>query len=139
MKGKQLSASRKSVNQFYIGKPKKVKKISYVIAETWDTQMDSLPIYPMAGSSFVKDHALISPHTVIGFIPRLQQQKYSLKINHSTCNKWYDERRRTFGAPFFVGFFDNSCDDVFNFNLNYNCNFNQSKTSTVLKPETFCF
>jgi predicted metalloprotease with PDZ domain len=44
--------------------------------------MDSLPIYPMAGSSLEKDHALISPHTLIGFFPRLQSSKYLIDINY---------------------------------------------------------
>ncbi len=79
-RGKIISSTKKSVNQYHIHKPKKAKKIVYRILETWDTQMDSLPIYPMAGSSFEKDHALISPHALIGYIPRLQDNKYNLLL-----------------------------------------------------------
>lgn len=79
-KGKPLEFERLSVNQFEIKKPKKVKSISYRISETWDTKVKEDPIYPMAGSSLELDHAMISPHAVVGYFLEYQDRPYGIEL-----------------------------------------------------------
>ncbi len=79
-KGMPLDFEKLSVNQYEITKPKKVKTIRYRISETWDTKVDANPIYPMAGTSVEKDHAMISPHAVIGYFPEYQTNPYGVTL-----------------------------------------------------------
>lgn len=79
--GKEIKSERISTNVWNISEPKRVAKIVYDIAETWDTPVKEDPIYLMCGSSLEKDHALISPHTVFGFFPDKQKEKYFIKFD----------------------------------------------------------
>jgi predicted metalloprotease with PDZ domain len=79
-KGRPLEFDRLSVNQFEIKKPRKVRSISYRISETWDTKVRQNPIYPMAGSSLELDHAMISPHALIGYFLDYQDYPYGVAL-----------------------------------------------------------
>ncbi len=71
-KGKKLEVSFNAPNQYTITKPQRVDKITYKVAETFDTQVKAFPIYLMCGSSVEADHALINAHTVMGYFHGLQ-------------------------------------------------------------------
>ena len=79
-KGKPVHFEKISENQFRVSSPQKVQKITYKVAETWDTSVDLFPIYPMAGTSIEKDHALINPHAIIGFFAEYQHLPYHVSI-----------------------------------------------------------
>ncbi|MFY0599087.1 MAG: hypothetical protein JXR03_05415 [Cyclobacteriaceae bacterium] len=79
-KGNEIGVSRKSVNQFEIERPQKVKTISYKVAETFDTPLEEYPIYLMAGSSIEKDHTLINAHTLIGYFEGYQQSPIQIQL-----------------------------------------------------------
>lgn len=79
-KGRSLTITNPSVNQFVIEKPKKIRKITYRVAETFDTPIDEYPIYLMAGSSIEEDHALINTHTMIGYFEGYQKSPLSIKV-----------------------------------------------------------
>jgi len=79
-KGRLLDVTRKSVNQFEISKPKKVRKITYSVAETFDTRVAEFPVYLMCGSSIEEDHTLINAHTVIGYFEGYQKSPLQIKV-----------------------------------------------------------
>lgn len=79
-KGRSLQARHLSVNQFAIEKPKKIKTITYKVAETFDTPMEEYPIYLMAGSSIEDDHALINIHTMIGYFEGYQKAPLEISV-----------------------------------------------------------
>jgi len=79
-KGNPIETVKISENQYLISTPQKIRKITYRIAETWDTKVQKFPIYPMAGTSIEKDHALINPHAVIGFFKEYQKTPFLLKF-----------------------------------------------------------
>ena len=79
-KGNYLDVSQHNVNQFEISYVKKAHKITYKVAETFDTGLPVFPIYPMAGSSLEEDHALINAHTMLGYFHGLQQAPIRISL-----------------------------------------------------------
>ncbi|MDN4164568.1 peptidase [Cytophagales bacterium LB-30] len=72
-KGKAIEVKQLSVNQFELAQPSKVARITYAVAETFDTQVKENMIYRMAGSSLEKDHALINTHCMLGYFHGMQE------------------------------------------------------------------
>ena len=79
-KGRPLDVQKINVNQYQLSKPQKLKRITYRVAETWDTEVKEFPVYPMAGSSLEKDHALINTHTMLGYFHGLQKSPVHLRL-----------------------------------------------------------
>lgn len=79
-KGKDVFCEKISVNQWKIHAISTVSEIRYDIADTWDSVVKENYIYEMCGSSLEKDHALINPHTVIGYPTGMQQEALSISI-----------------------------------------------------------
>jgi len=79
-RGNYLDTDPISENQYQITNGKKVHKITYKVAETFDTPLTEYPIYPMAGSSLEEDHALINAHTVLGYFHGLQNAPISISL-----------------------------------------------------------
>lgn len=79
-KGNYLDVAQYNANQFEISYVKKVHKITYKVAETFDTPLPEYPIYPMAGSSLEEDHALINTHTMLGYFHGLQGAPISISL-----------------------------------------------------------
>lgn len=80
--GNLISTTQISTNQFEILSPEKVKTIIYEISETYDTPVNELPIYPMAGTSIEEDHALINGQAVFGYFKGLQDREINIKIEY---------------------------------------------------------
>ncbi|MEW6041675.1 MAG: peptidase, partial [Elusimicrobiota bacterium] len=78
----EISTKQLSVNQWEISNPSEVKKIEYSIAETFDTKMESDPVYPMCGSSLEDDHALINGQTVFGYFHGMQKYPIEIKLDY---------------------------------------------------------
>lgn len=81
-KGKEIDTKNISVNQWEISDPKKVKKISYEIAETWDTPVEEYVIYKMCGTSIEDDHVLINAHCVFGYPSGMQGNPLSISLSY---------------------------------------------------------
>lgn len=79
-KGEEIAVDRKSINQFAISQPQKVARVTYQVAETFDTSVEEFPIYLMCGSSIEEDHSLINAHTVIGYFDGYQQSPVNIQI-----------------------------------------------------------
>ncbi|MBX0335468.1 hypothetical protein K3G39_19715 [Pontibacter sp. HSC-14F20] len=59
-KGRGLEVKQVSTNQWQLSKPAKVRRITYQIADTWDTPVEENKVYAMCGTSLENDHALIN-------------------------------------------------------------------------------
>ena len=66
-RGRQIAVTQVQTNQFRIEQPRKVRRITYKVAETWDTPVKENPVLRMAGSSLEEDHALLNIHTLLGY------------------------------------------------------------------------
>jgi predicted metalloprotease with PDZ domain len=81
-KGNEISTEKVGENQWKLSNPQKIKKIEYSIAETWDTPVEDLPIYKMAGSSLEADHMLFNAHCVIGYPKGMQNSPLTLNFKY---------------------------------------------------------
>lgn len=81
-KGKEIATENISVNQWKISEPKKVKKITYSIAETWDTPVEEYTIYKMCGTSIEDDHVLINAHCIFGYPTGMQSSPLSINLTY---------------------------------------------------------
>ncbi|WP_347158106.1 PDZ domain-containing protein [Pontibacter chitinilyticus] len=81
-KGRELETKQISTNQWQLSKPEKVRKISYRIAETWDTEVDKNKVYLMCGTSLEQDHALINGQGVFGYLKGLQATPLRVKLEY---------------------------------------------------------
>jgi len=81
-KGRELETKQISTNQWQLSKPEKVRKITYNIAETFDTKVEKDQIYAMCGTSLEQDHALINGQAVFGYVSGLQSAPARIKLEH---------------------------------------------------------
>lgn len=79
-KGRLIKTEKAGVNQYKIAAAKKIHKVTYKVAETFDTNLPEYPIYPMAGSSVEEDHALINTHTILGYFHGYQKSPLTLTL-----------------------------------------------------------
>ncbi|QCR21291.1 peptidase [Pontibacter sp. SGAir0037] len=81
-KGRELEVKQVSTNQWELSKPDKVRKITYQIAETWDTPVDKDKVYDMCGTSLESDHALINGQAVFGYLKGMQATPMRIKLEY---------------------------------------------------------
>jgi predicted metalloprotease with PDZ domain len=81
-RGRQIDVTKIQTNQFRIEQPRKVRRITYKVAETWDTPVRENPVYRMAGSSLEKDHALLNIHTLLGYFQGMQDADMEIGLRH---------------------------------------------------------
>ena len=79
-KGKELKTTFIAPNQYIISKSHKAAKVTYKVAETFDTRVTEYPVYMMCGSSLERDHALINAHTIMGYVKGHQGSPYSVRL-----------------------------------------------------------
>lgn len=78
--GKSLPVIKLNDNQYKLSDPEATRRITYRIAETWDTPVKENQIYKMCGTSIEDDHILINPHAVIGYLKGLQAAPIELQL-----------------------------------------------------------
>lgn len=81
-KGREIAVEKISENQYKLDNPKKVRKITYEIAETWDTPVEENRIYKMCGSSIEDDHVLINGQTVFGYPTGMQAEPLTVSLSY---------------------------------------------------------
>lgn len=79
-KGTLIPTSKVGTNQYKLSTPSKIKKITYLVKETWDTPVTENHLYEMCGTSIEKDHVLINGQAVWGFFSGLQSTPFSIKL-----------------------------------------------------------
>lgn len=81
-KGNEISTEKLNVNQWKLSTPKKVKKITYQIAETWDNPVEEYSIYKMCGTSIEDDHVLMNAHCIFGYPTGMQAAPLSIALTY---------------------------------------------------------
>ncbi|HEX8359136.1 MAG TPA: hypothetical protein VF613_03395 [Longimicrobium sp.] len=81
-RGREIPTRQLSTNSWVIGDPRRVRQISYRVADTWNTPVTEFPIYPMAGSAIEADHALLNAHALLGFPRGMQRSPVRVKLRH---------------------------------------------------------
>jgi predicted metalloprotease with PDZ domain len=83
---KIIDVKKISVNQYELFTPKKIAKITYEVAETFDSQIKENAVYLMCGTSIEEDHTLINGQAVFGYFKGKQATPIHLKIDYP--NHW---------------------------------------------------
>lgn len=86
-KGNSLLVTPLGINQYRIAKTPELAKITYEIAETWDTKVEKNPIYEMCGTSIEEDHVLINGQGVFGYFLGKQSSPMSIDIDYPSSWK----------------------------------------------------
>ncbi|WP_438422836.1 M61 family metallopeptidase [Aquimarina macrocephali] len=81
-----LPVKKISVNQYELSAPQKTVKITYEIAETFDSKIKENTVYLMCGTSIENDHALINGQAVFGYFKGKQAAPFRVKIEYP--NHW---------------------------------------------------
>lgn len=79
-KGNEIPTEKKGANQWLLTNPKKITKIEYRVAETWDTPVEEMEMYKMCGTSMEDDHVLFNAHCVIGYPQGMQDQAITISL-----------------------------------------------------------
>lgn len=80
--GNEIATEQISTNQFHLGHPENIVKITYNIAETWDTPVSKDNIYLMCGTSIENDHTLINGQAVFGYFKGMQNTPISIRLDY---------------------------------------------------------
>jgi predicted metalloprotease with PDZ domain len=81
-KGVEVPVTKIGDNQYELSEPKKVARITYNIAETWDTPVDKNVVYKMCGSSLEKDNVLINGQCVFGYLNGMQGEPLEIRLDY---------------------------------------------------------
>ena len=84
--GNEIATNHLSTNQWELSSPQKIKKIEYLIEDTWDAKIDSNNIYYMSGSSIDSNIVLINGQCVFGYFHG--KQSYPIKIKLEYPPNW---------------------------------------------------
>jgi predicted metalloprotease with PDZ domain len=79
-RGRELTVTRLSTNQYKLKNPENVRSIRYTVDETWDTPVNRDKIYKMCGTSIEEDHFLFNAHCAIGYFKGLQALPIRLRL-----------------------------------------------------------
>ncbi|SMD34687.1 Predicted metalloprotease, contains C-terminal PDZ domain [Reichenbachiella faecimaris] len=85
-KGNEIATKKKGENQWVLTNPKKIAKIEYRVAETWDTPVEEMEMYKMCGTSMEDDHVLFNAHCVIGYPRGMQAEPLTIALAYP--EKW---------------------------------------------------
>jgi len=80
--GKSIPVKKASVNQYELSNPENIRKITYEIAETFDTPVKENSIYLMCGTSIEDDHVLINGQAVFGYFSGKQAESIRVELNY---------------------------------------------------------
>lgn len=81
-RGRALPVARLSTNAWQIGDPRRVRRVTWQVRDTWNTPVTEFPVYPMAGSEIDRDHALLNAHALLGFPPGMQGARVTVRLQH---------------------------------------------------------
>lgn len=81
-KNKSVPVKKISVNQYELSNLEKIRRITYEIAETFDTPVKENSIYLMCGTSIEDDHVLINGQAVFGYFSGKQGESIRIQLNY---------------------------------------------------------
>ena len=80
--GNEIKTNHISTNQWELSFPQKIKKIEYIIEDTWDAKVDSDKIYYMSGSNIDSNNVLINGQCVFGYFHGMQSDPIKIKLEY---------------------------------------------------------
>lgn len=80
--GKEIPADHNSTNQWTIADPVAVKKITYSVADIWDSPVTEHRVYPMSSTTISDDFVMINGQAVFGYFSGKQSEPLKIKIDY---------------------------------------------------------
>jgi predicted metalloprotease with PDZ domain len=80
--GNEIPAEHSSINQWTISEPVNVKKITYEVADIWDSPIQEHKIYPMCSSTISDHFVMINGQAVFGYMSGMQSEPMKIKIDY---------------------------------------------------------
>jgi len=80
--GNEITAEHSSTNQWTISDPESVNKITYKVADIWDTPVTEHQIYQMCSSTISDDFVMINGQAVFGYFTGMQSTPIKIKIDY---------------------------------------------------------
>ncbi len=80
--GNEIPAEHSSANQWTISDPVNVKKITYKVADIWDSPVQEHRIYPMCSSTISDNFVMINGQAVFGYLSGMQSEPIKIKIDY---------------------------------------------------------
>ena len=80
--GKEIPAEHNSINQWTISNPASVEKITYKVADIWDTPVKEHRIYEMCSSTISDNFVMINGQAVFGYFKGMQSEPLKIKLDY---------------------------------------------------------
>ncbi|HKI79557.1 MAG TPA: PDZ domain-containing protein [Ignavibacteriaceae bacterium] len=141
--GNVISTENSSTNQWTISNPSAVYKITYNVADIWDTPVKEHRLYPMCSSTISDDFVMINGQAVFGYFKGMQSEPIKIKIDYPSdwsigtplkkdANGYYDADTfdKVVDSPFYLGNLTKTTTEVGGANIDvYTHSINGSITS----------
>ncbi|MCK5147193.1 peptidase [bacterium] len=80
--GQEIEVINLSTNQWQIARPQQLKKIEYILEDTYDSEIEEAAIAPMSGTGIEDDVIVLNTFGVLGYFKGLQTHPVRIKVNH---------------------------------------------------------
>lgn len=84
--GKEIPTEHSSTNQWTISRPADVRKITYAVADIWDTKVSENRVFPMCSSMISDDFVMLNGQCVFGYFSGMQANPIRIKLR--TPGNW---------------------------------------------------
>ncbi len=78
--GKPLKVTHPTPNTWTIAKAHKMKKITYTVDDTWDTNLDNKAFEP-CGSNFEKSNYVFNNHAIFGYLDGMKRVPFNIEVD----------------------------------------------------------
>jgi predicted metalloprotease with PDZ domain len=81
--GNELQTEKISTNQWLIANADKLAKLDYDIEDTFDTEIESNKVIPMAGTGINNEYIVLNTFAVLGYFEGLQTNPLRVKLDYN--------------------------------------------------------
>lgn len=79
--GNEITTEHSSTNEWTISRPPEVARITYAVADLWDTKPAEHPVYPMASTLLSDDFAMLNGQAIFGYFAGMQTEPIKIKLS----------------------------------------------------------
>jgi predicted metalloprotease with PDZ domain len=79
--GEAVATDHSSTNQWTISHPESVERITYSVADIWNSKVDKDRVYPMCSTTISKDFVMLNGQGVFGYFSGMQSEPIKIKLD----------------------------------------------------------
>jgi predicted metalloprotease with PDZ domain len=123
--GEAVATDHSSTNQWTISHPESVERITYSVADIWNSKVDKDRVYPMCSTTISKDFVMLNGQGVFGYFNGMQSEPIKIKLDYPSEWKvgtalrkdgkgYYDAEDfdKVVDSPFYLGNLSKATTDV---------------------------